>query len=243
MYQMLDVHPGTLTIIMAAFLVTPFYLLATYVYSGASARKGLILGGSFLLWGALMVWFCMAGAINRAGPPGNLFVPLFWIAPSLLLFFARDWVLAEPLSQRWLIGLQLFRAIGGLFLLEMARGNLPGIFALPAGIGDLLVAAVAAGVLWRYRNADGIPASAVLLVAMVGTADFISAFFFGFTSSSGPQQLFFPEIPNRTMLFPTGMIPLFLVPYAIFFHTLSVLNLLRTSGLGNSALRKGAGHA
>jgi len=47
---------------------------------------------------------------------------------------------------------------------------------------------------------------------------FISAFFFGITSSEGPLQVFHPAITNNLILFPTGMIPLFLVPYAIFFH-------------------------
>jgi hypothetical protein len=39
--------------------------------------------------------------------------------------------------------------IGAVFLLEMARGNLPGIFADPAGVGDVLVALVALVVLIR----------------------------------------------------------------------------------------------
>jgi hypothetical protein len=46
----------------------------------------------------------------------------------------------------------------------------------------------------------------------------------GFTSSETLFQLFFPEVGNNVIVFPTGMIPLFLVPYAIFCHTLSVLN-------------------
>jgi hypothetical protein len=37
-------------------------------------------------------------------------------------------------------------------------------------------------------------------------------------------QLFFPAVTSRLILFPTGMIPLFLVPYAIFYHVLSLLN-------------------
>lgn len=42
--------------------------------------------------------------------------------------------------------------------------------------------------------------------------------------SETPLQLFFPAVPNHVIVFPTGMIPLFLVPYAIFFHVLSALN-------------------
>jgi hypothetical protein len=67
----------------------------------------------------------------------------------------------------------------------------------------------------------------VIAMLALGIADFVSAFFFGFFSSAGPQQLLFPEVPNRALLFPTGLIPLFLVPYAIAFHTLSWLTLRR----------------
>jgi hypothetical protein len=224
MYELLDAHPATLVVVMAALMVTPLHLLATYVFSGASARKGALVAAVTLGWGAFMVWFCLARVVESSGPLGNLYVPLLWAAPSLLVWLARDWLLAEPLSQRWLIGLQLWRVIGALFLVEMSRGQLPAVFALPAGIGDIAVALLAAVVLWRGRGRSVLPAGAVIAVLALGIADFASAFFFGFFSSAGPQQLFFPEIPNRALLFPTGLIPLFLVPYAIAFHTLSWLS-------------------
>ncbi len=224
MYVMLDAHPVTLVIVVGSIMVTPFYMLALYVASGASAKTGMQVGTGFLLWGALMVWVCLGDIPRRLGLAGNLIVPLSWVLPSLILYLGRKWFLAHELSQRWLVGLQLFRAIGGVFLIEMARDNIPGIFAYPAGIGDILVAVVALGVLLTYRQNREIPRSAISLVIVLGVADFISAFFFGFFSSETPLQLFFPEIPNRLILFPTGMIPLFLVPYAIFFHTLSLLN-------------------
>jgi hypothetical protein len=134
---------------------------------------------------------------------------------------------SHELSQKWLIGLQLFRAIGGLFLVEMVRGHIPGIFAYPAGVGDILVALVALLVLLRYRRSESVPPGSIFLVIGLGAADFVSAFFFGFISSQTPLQLFFPAVPNNVIVFPTGMIPLFLVPYAIFFHTLSALNYAR----------------
>ncbi|MEQ9606445.1 MAG: hypothetical protein RLN99_02135 [Kiloniellaceae bacterium] len=243
MYEPMDAHPITLIVIMAALLVTPFYLLCTYVFSGASARKGALAGGAFLIWGAAMTWFCLAGILQGLGPLGSLVVPVCWLTPSLILLLRRDWFLDTPLSQRWLIGLQLWRVIGGVFLIEMVGGNIPGVFAYPAGLGDILVAAVAATVLIFYRNRDEVPRAAVLLVFCLGVADFLSAFFFGFTSSVGPQQLFFPAVANNSLMFPTGMIPLFLVPYAIFFHTLSILALRqREAGLRRLTARPGPEH-
>jgi hypothetical protein len=171
-----------------------------------------------------MFWVCLSDTPRRLGLAGNLIVPVSWILPSLVLYWKRNWFLSAKLSQKWLIGLQLFRVIGGVFLIEMVRGHIPGVFAYPAGIGDLLVGLVALVILLAYRKSARVPKSGVFLVIALGVADFLSAFFFGITSSEGPFQLFYPNITNNLILFPTGMIPLFLVPYAIFFHTLSILN-------------------
>jgi hypothetical protein len=174
-----------------------------------------------------MSWVCLSDVPRRLGLPGNLIVPVAWIIFSAVLFLGREWFLSQRLSQKWLVGLQIFRVIGAVFLLEMARGNLPGIFAYPGGLGDILVAFAALGVILRYRRDEHIPPGPIILVIVLGVADFLSALFFGFFSSQTPLQLFFPAAPNHVLVFPTGMIPLFLVPYAIFFHALSGLNLIR----------------
>ncbi len=165
MYTVFDAHPATLMIVMAAVLVTPLHLMCTFVFSGASARKGAILGAAVLVWGAFMSWVCLADVVDRIGPPlGNLIVPIAWFAPSVAIWLARGWLLAQPLSKRWLVGLQVWRVIGALFLLELARGQLPAIFAVPAGVGDVLVAASAAAVLWLHRAAKQLPRGAIVLV-------------------------------------------------------------------------------
>jgi hypothetical protein len=228
MYKVMDASPVTVIVVMAAMLGAPLYILVTYVFSKASPWKGALIGFAFQLWGAVMTWVCLADVARSVGPIGRLIIPACWAGPTIVLLLYRSWFLDRPLSQHWLIGLQLWRAIGGVFLIEMARQHIPGIFALPAGVGDLFVAGLAAFVLVRYGSRPVIPRAAVLLVFGFGIADFLSAFFFGFTSSPGPQQLFFPAVVNDSLLFPTGLIPLFLVPGAIFFHALSLLELRRS---------------
>nr|MDQ6868437.1 hypothetical protein [Pseudomonadota bacterium] len=144
MYTIFDAHPFTLCVIIATVMVTPFYMLAVYVFSKASPRKGIITGTGFLLWGAVMTWVCLTKVPMILAPVGSAFVPLgyaivplAWITPSLLLILVRNWFLSGPLSQRMLVGLQLVRVIGGVFLVEMTRNNIPGIFAYPAGLGDI----------------------------------------------------------------------------------------------------------
>lgn len=233
MSEIMNAHALTVIIIIGTVMVTPIYALGTYVFSGASKDKGMQVGIAFLLFGSIMFWVCISDLPRKLGMPGNLIVPCAWIIPSLILYFRKDWFLSEKLSQKWLVGLQLFRAIGGVFLIEMARSNIPGIFAYPAGIGDILVSLVALLVLLKYRRAETIPGKAIFAVLILGVLDFLIAFFFGFGSSPTPLQLFFPEVPNNVILFPTGMIPLFLVPYAIFFHTLSALNFFKYNGIKN----------
>ena len=70
---------------------------------------------------------------------------------SSSLYWKRNWFLSQRLSQKWLIGLQILRLVGILFLIEMILGHIPGTFAYPAGLGDILVALVALAVLLAYR--------------------------------------------------------------------------------------------
>ncbi len=231
-FQLIPAHGLSIFIVVGTMLITPFYVLATYVSSGASPEKGIKLGIGFAIFGAVMFLVCLSDLPGKLGLLGNLIVPFAWITPSLVLYLLRRRLLERPLSQHWLVGLQLFRAIGGVFLIEMAVGNQPGIFAYPAGVGDIVVALVALAILLAYRKNPEIPRNSVIFLIAIGIADFITAFFFGFTSSPTPLQLFYPEVPNQIILFPTGMIPLFLVPYAIFFHTLSALNYSMHGGKG-----------
>ena len=59
---------------------------------------------------------------------------LIWGSPRV----AR---IIETVPQHWLVGVQLYRALGVIFLILYAAGKLPGLFAWPAGLGDVLGAA------------------------------------------------------------------------------------------------------
>ncbi|MEM7269908.1 MAG: hypothetical protein AAF401_11725, partial [Pseudomonadota bacterium] len=67
----------------------------------------------------------------------------------------------------------------------------------------------------------------VIALIIVGFLDFASAFFFGFTSSDTPVQLFSHDAPNQVLNYPLGLIPMFLVPYAVVAHLLSLAQLRR----------------
>ena len=58
----------------------------------------------------------------------------------------------EAVPQQWFIGVQLYRALGIIFLILYGAGKMPGFFAWPAGIGDVLVGALAPVVAIAYAR-------------------------------------------------------------------------------------------
>jgi len=210
------------------FLSTPFWHLLMVSRDADHSFKQ-----TTILISVAMIWCLLAFGIVKyridsyvLGPDFPARPLLYLLLASIIAYKARHWILGKGVSQHILIGLQLIRPIGMVFVIEHTQGNLPGIFAYPAGLGDLLTGVLATYVLYRFWNTR-IPPFWILLVAVVGLLDFVSAFFFGFTSSATPVQLFAFENPNQVTEYPLGLIPLFLVPYAVIAHILSLAQLSR----------------
>ncbi len=232
MPSQLDASFVTEVVILLTWALATWYVYFTFRESGHAKAKTIALTLVVLAW-SIFAFGAVKYGFDREifreffrGLPVRMLVYLFLAAG---LGYAFRWALVgEGLSQHMLIGLQELRVIGLVFVLEHWRGNLPGAFAHPAGWGDLLVGIIALAVLIRYRGQE-IPNGAVILVFTVGIADFVSAFFFGITSSATPLQLFAFDQPNQVQLYPTGLIPIFLVPYAVIFHILSITEMQRSA--------------
>ena len=229
MPRQLDASFVTEVVILLVWALPTWYVYFTFRESGHTKAKTIALTLVVLAWSIFAL-----GAV-KYGFDRELFRGLPVVRPLVYLFLAAGlgyafrWALVgKGLSQHMLIGLQVLRVIGMVFVLEHWRGNLPGVFAHPAGWGDLLVGIIALAVLIRYRSQE-IPNGAVKLVFVVGIADFVSAFFFGITSSATPLQLFAFDQPNQVLLYPTGLIPLCLVPLAVIFHILSITEMQRSA--------------
>ena len=102
----------------------------------------------------------------------------------------------------WLIGIQLYRVIGGTFLVFLARGVMPALFAVPAGIGDIAV-----GLLRAAHGARGVVRARPRPTgrASDGTSsvftDLAVAITTGFLSTLGAP----PNVQLGT--FPTALVP------------------------------------
>jgi len=146
-------------------------------------------------------------------------VALFWLSSSI-----RRVILALP--QQWIVSLQLYRAEGVIFLILYAGGHLPGAFAWPAGVGDVLVGLLAPIVALRYTRNSPHASGWLRAWNLLGILDLVVAVTTGFLTSPSPFQLFSLAAPNQLIsAFPLVMIPIFLVPLSILLHLASLQKL------------------
>jgi hypothetical protein len=123
----------------------------------------------------------------------------------------------------WIIGLQLYRALGVVFLVEWMLGALPGAFALPAGIGDIAIGLAAPWVAARVR--DGAPRAreVAILWNVLGIADLVVAVTMGVTTTPGPLHLFALDNPNLAIIMmPLVLVPTIAVPFSILLHLIGL---------------------
>jgi hypothetical protein len=197
-------------------------------------RARTVRAAAMLLFGwfgltALLAW---AGAFEGAADrlptiPFGILVP---IAVGWLLIWGSPTMsrIVDAVPQQWLIGLHMFRALGATFLFLYAAGSMPGLFALPAGIGDLAVVGLAPFVAWAYVRNPGANAGRVAAWNVLGIADFVVAIATGFATGPSPLQLAAFDTPNTLITqLPLVLIPTFLVPLWTVLHIASLTKLRR----------------
>ncbi len=181
----------------------------------------------------LSLWLLVALVLTQSGlyriDPGDHFP---WVALALFLPIAMWWialqfpspltsVLDQPLVQMQLVGLLTARVIGAVFLILLAQGKLPALWAVPAGVGDVVVgltAPIAAAAI-RRPHWQGVAVAWNLL----GLLDFAVVVAIGFLAAPGEFRLLFTE-PSTQLLsvFPLALFPAFLVPAATVVHIASL---------------------
>jgi hypothetical protein len=183
-------------------------------------------------WLAL-IWIVAAAGVFRVGRVSIPLVPLAVILPlviGLTSLMRSDRIASavDAASPSWLVGIQVYRVLGANFLALWAYGAVPGVFALPAGIGDVLVGLLALPA--AFTLASGAPRGRVIAVAWncLGIADLITALTLGVLTTPGPLQHLAPDQPNLlTSSYPTVMTPTFAVPLSLILHGLSLWQLWR----------------
>ncbi len=146
-------------------------------------------------------------------------VIFYWRSPLLRHITAAA-------SQGLIVGVQIYRLLGVIFLVLYVRGSMPGVFALPAGTGDVAVGLLAPAVALMFTRGWRGSTGLVRAWNLLGLADLAVAVTTGFLSSPSPIQLFAFDNPNTLIsAFPLVMIPVFLVPAAVLLHLASLAKL------------------
>jgi hypothetical protein len=127
----------------------------------------------------------------------------------------RRIVAAVP--QHWLIGIGTFRILGGVFLVRYFAGELPGLFALPAGIGDVATGLLAPFVAYAWYSGKPYARSAAIAWNLFGMADLVDAVVLGALTSGGAGGIVFPIV----------LVPVYAVPRAFLIHSYSLIGLMR----------------
>lgn len=186
----------------------------------------------FTLWLAAIWSLAVNGGFRPGASPAPLlplaiFLPVI-VATPILLRSARVGQMLDAMPGPWLVGLQLYRVFGAIFLASWARGLAPGLFALPAGAGDVLTGLLAIPVAMSLASGTREAHKAAIAWNIFGLADFAVAVLIGLIIAPGPFQLIVPSVPNlATGAYPTVMIPAFAVPSSILLHVLSLRQMSR----------------
>ena len=107
---------------------------------------------------------------------------------------------------------------------------MPGLFAWPAGVGDIAVGLLAPLVALAFARDPVANAGTVQMWNLFGIADLIVAVTTGFLTSRSPLQLFAFDNPNELpTVFPLVLVPVYLVPLSIVLHLASLTKLRRTA--------------
>ena len=191
----------------------------------------LALAVPYVLW-LSVIW---SGAIDGAFGPGHfplrlplaIFLPVI-IGTPVLLASKRVGQLLDAMPAGWLVGVQVYRVLGGAFLVGWAQGAIPGLFALPAGIGDVTTGLIALPVAYSLAAGRADARRAAIAWNLFGLTDFAIAVGIGLLTAPGPFQLIAPSIPNTALgSYPSVLIPAFAVPSSILLHVLSLRQLSR----------------
>jgi hypothetical protein len=167
---------------------------------------------------ALAAWLgvvLIAGASGVfIGAPGQPPLPVFAGAVVPLIVFAiamraslafREFLLA--LDTRLIVAMQAWRYAGFGFIALYANHVLPGLFAWPAGLGDMAIGIVAPWwIVALSKNPDAAGSSGFRLWNALGILDFVIAF----TTATVCAMIITTDVPPT--IAPMGQLPLVLVP-------------------------------
>lgn len=113
-------------------------------------------------------------------PPHIMYAFALPLLVGLGLLFSKTFkAVLRAIPVYWTILIQFARTLGGLFVLAHLQGKLPGSFAYPAGIGDMIAGITAPFVAYFYYKNPAKARPYVYAWIVFGVLDFVDALVLG----------------------------------------------------------------
>lgn len=197
------------------------------VVSGSATRRVPVVG-----WG-LAIWFVLTAVLGWAGafaPPAGEPPTALGLAAALPPLVAigllagssrfRGWARARDLHL--LTTLQAWRAGGLAFLALAAVGAVPAGFAVPAGVGDILVG-ISAPLVATLLARGTLGSAGYAAWTVFGVLDLIVAVSLGVLYSDSAVGVLRDGVDTALMNWlPMSLVPTFFVPFLLVAHVLAL---------------------
>ena len=201
---------------------------ATLLGTGPTPPVGQTVKAALAVWLGVVVVLSATGAfVGAAGKPP---LPVFAGAVVPVILFAVAWRISQAfrdfllaLDVRLIVAMQAWRYAGFGFIALYANHVLPGLFAWPAGLGDMAIGVAAP--LWiaaLIKNPEAVASPRFRLWHALGILDFVIAFTTATISSMTLVTDGLPSMAPITQL-PLALIPAFMVPLFVMLHIVALM--------------------
>jgi len=169
----------------------------------------------FVAWLAVALVAGATGMVDRLRPPAPQFAVLLLTVGVIVLERRAGWLreAVARASLRNLVALHVSRLVGIEFLVATSTGVLPRAFAFPAGVGDILVAVLALGLVSVARPATARARGYYMAWNVIGLLDLV------FVVANAARLAFAnPASMDAMLRLPLSLLPTFLVPVLLATH-------------------------
>jgi hypothetical protein len=184
--------------------------------TGVAAVAGTV----WLAWVGLSTALAAADVYRQSPDPGLPWIVVGVVVPFVVVVAASripvvQRILDTPGAAARLMWPQAVRVVGVVFVISWLLGDLPAVFALPAGLGDMAV-----GIAAVFAARRGVRS---VSFNVLGLLDLVVAVSLGFLAGVSPVRLL-PVEPSTLMVsvLPLVLIPTVAVPLVAALHVIAL---------------------
>jgi hypothetical protein len=216
-----------LSLLLVAIHAVIVIALSWRVYVSNTGRlrwRGLLILVPWFALLCLLAWSDVFSDVQSILPPAAIAITIP-IVVIVFLLWREGWLrrIVRSLSLQWLIGIQLYRVLGAVFLLGWLSGELPSELGLPTFILDLTIGltAIPVAILSQRRERRGL----VVAWNIVGLLDFAYSISLTLLALPGLSLISMNPSPALIGQLPLSLIAVWAVPLSIALHLFTLFKL------------------